>query len=85
MYLIEYVHVTKKSKKKEYHLFSDFTEFTDFALKLSMCSNVENIECFDVEFSKKENLKTLSDLTKRNFQLSIKNFREVTGGIVNAR
>lgn len=76
MYLIEHVHIARKSKEKHYQLFDNFNEFFEFALKLSMCSNVENIECFEVEL-KKKNIKTLSDLTNKKLAEGIANLKLV--------
>lgn len=81
MYLIEHVHITRKSKEKHYQLFDDFNEFCDFAIKLSMCSNVQNVECFEVELTKKRNLKTISDFTNQQLEEGISNLRFIRESI----
>ena len=71
MYLIEHTHITRKHKEKHYMLFDDYNEFSNFAIKLSMCSNVENVQCFEVEFKKKEIVQTISNIVKPVASLSM--------------
>ena len=84
MYLIEHVHITRKTKEKHYQLFDDFNEFFDFAIKLSMCSNVQNVACFEVELVKKD-LKTISDLTNQKLKEGMSNLRFIRESVPRSK